>query len=158
MCHSDATCNFYILFISWVYAYIQVNLGLMTSTILTSPKFNTNSPCLHHEGTWTSSRPWIHVAHPSHVRFLPSLLSLGKVVHTESVCLGSTFLKTSIFAASHAAQLSCCICSLSCLLPYNFRIHWPLSVTFDKVGEISKIRSFYTARKIRACIEEGDSS
>ena len=31
--------------------YIQVNLGLVTSTILTSPKFNINSPYLHHEGT-----------------------------------------------------------------------------------------------------------
>lgn len=34
-----------------VCAYTQVNLGPMTSTILTSPKFNTNSLSLPHEGT-----------------------------------------------------------------------------------------------------------
>lgn len=48
--------------------------------------------------------------------------------------------------------------SLTCTLPYSFWTHWSLSVTLEKMEEISKIRSSYKALKTRAWIEDGDPS
>lgn len=47
---------------------------------------------------------------------------------------------------------NCFILFAFCLLPYNFCIHSLLSVTFDKVEEISKTSSFYKAVKTRAWV------
>lgn len=47
---------------------------------------------------------------------------------------------------------NCFVLFAFCLLPYNFRIHCSLSVTFDKVREMSKTSSFYKAVKTRAWV------
>lgn len=154
---------FYLVHFLNVCAYILVILGLVTSIIFTSPKFNTNSLYLHHEGTWTCcSCPWIFVAHPSHVRILLSHL---RTLCTQSQHVWGTFFWRRVFL--QPVVLHHCILrmllvwlvpsSRSCLLPYNFWILWPLSVTFDKVGKLWMVSS-YKAVKNRASLEDKEPS
>lgn len=144
-------------------AYFQVHLGLMTRAILTSPKFSINSSYLHDIGAWASSSwPWICVADPSHVRYVPSHPLAGESCAHKADMFGHYFSEDMKFCS----QLCCTgvtlhmllVNSFTCTLPYSFWIHWPLSATVDKMEEISKIRSSQKAVKTRAWIDEGDPS
>lgn len=141
-------CHIQLLhLVHFLIAYFHVLLGLMTRAMRTSPKFSTNSSYLHGIGTWTSSSwTWICVSDPSHLRYVPSHPLAGKSCAHKANMFGHYFSEDMKFCS----QL-CCTgvtlhmllvpSSLTCTLPYSFWIHWPLSVTVDKMEQISKIRS-----------------